>query len=639
MFAPSSDRSASRRRILLDWSVRRSVMLLAAVTATASCCYLRTPYLLGQLNSAGSTSKQVQRPSIQSRIAKLVRGHMVDSYFEPNVVGQWLSSVSASPEPLIKHLRCVQARRDDSTQCYRELELTEAPRDRPGETWKLPAPPFIDREGKPDVPPATDAASQREIDLQRFVSNASCIAPSLLVLLDVYGRTVTDAELAQSLSQGMNETRQYILARKWHRVPAYPSVALVLSGGAANGAFTAGFIWRLMEILDQCHHSSKGDVCERARVDLVVGSSTGSLIGVLVDLFHVPGQQARARQLLIDNYTCVTERDLYCVHDRYDSALATDLRGIVRFDGIKQKLREAMVPGIASNGTELISVSVDFESGDIYGQSDQDPADATDLNGRIDAVLASIVEPVMAEPLDGLPQGGSGAKRKGTFVDGGVRSGLPMLEVVRRGADRALVISTSSLDPIPSQRPGSALEMLMRTIDLATSQPFSAEAHTAELEAVARRLVEFNTCKYRLGIPGFPKERMQPYCKRTEVYATMTDDDGPQSATSSFMGPRLFEEVANSWKSQWVYRPEHGGPAASAYSFDPALMRQLFELGVRTFQTRCNETLRLFGVNRSLRDSPEFCGMAPNVAVEHARSAFKPIDQCNPSDHEPEVCQ
>ena len=620
-------------------TIAKSTAVLLGALATTACCYLRTPYLLKQLNSGASAPSEVKRPPIQSRIAKLVRAHMADSYFNPTTVGEWLSVAESKPGPLVKQLRCLEQARIDPTKCYRELELSEAPRDRKGAQWQLPPPPFIEREGMPDLPPTTDPSSQLEMDVQRFAANASWIGSSLLALQDVYGQQFTDAELTAGLRTGLEEARRYIVERKWHRDPLQPSVAVVMSGGGANGAFTAGFVWRLLESLDQCHHSPNGDLCPKAKVDLVVGTSTGSLIGVLLDMFHVPGQQARARQLLIDNYTCVTERDLYCVYSKYDSALAGNLRGLVRFDGIKQKLSEAIIPAVSTNATELVSVSVDFESGEIYGQSDQDPADATDHAGRVDAVLASIVEPVMAEPVDGLPRRPGESKRQGTFVDGGVRSAMPMLEVVRRGAERALVISTSSLEPTPSQRPGSALEMLMRTIDLSTTQSFSAEAHTAELEAVVRRMTEFNTCKYRLGVHDFPKERIEAYCKRSDLYATSTLNDAPQAASTSFLGPRLFDEVANSWKSTWIYRPEVGSPAAAGYSFEPLFMRQYFETGVRTFQMRCDETLQLFGVSERLRHSKDYCGMSVEQAIEHARSSFKPIDQCHPNDHDPEVCQ
>jgi len=620
-------------------SVGKAIATVVIAFAVAGCCYLRTPYLLKQLNAGSTAPSIVARPSIQTRIAKVVRTHMADNYFDPRVVGEWLATAGSAPDPLVRHLRCLQEQRSNPTHCYRELELTEAPRDALGETWKLPPPPVIERDERHDMPPLTDPTSRREVDLQRFMANASWIAPSLVALLDVYGAPLSNAELSAGIRAGMEDTRNYVLSRKWHRDPSRPSVAIVLSGGAANGAFTAGFVWRLMEILDRCHNSRAGDQCPQAKVDLVVGTSTGSLIGVLVDLFHVPGQEARARQLLVDNYTCVTERELYCVHNKYDSALATDLRGLVRFDGIKQKLTEAMVPGMSSNHTELVAMSVDFESGDIYALSDQDPADATDPTGRIDAVLASIVEPVMAEPVDGLARKPGEPKRVGTFVDGGVRSGVPVLEAVRRGAERTLVISTSSLDPSPGQRPQSALEILMRTIDLATSQGFSAEAHTAELEAAARRLVEFDTCKYRLGILGFPKERIHTYCKRLDLYATTNMENTPEGASGSFIGPRLFEEVALSWRSEWVYRPENGGPAAVGYSFDPELMRALFAVGVRTFQKRCDETLRMFGIGSALRSLPEFCGMSAEAAVAHATDSFKPLARCKPNDREVEVCR
>jgi predicted acylesterase/phospholipase RssA len=76
-----------------------------------------------------------------------------------------------------------------------------------------------------------------------------------------------------------------------------------MSGGAANGAFTAGLIWRLLGVLKDCRGKPAPEGCGSARVDLVAGTSTGALIGTLIDLFHTPGQEDRARELLVNNYT------------------------------------------------------------------------------------------------------------------------------------------------------------------------------------------------------------------------------------------------------------------------------------------------------------------------------------------------
>src|SRR3954471_1078272 len=99
-----------------------------------------------------------------------------------------------------------------------------------------------------------------------------------------------------------------------------------MSGGAATGAFTAGFVSRLMDVFRACHTAPTGDACPDAQVDLIVGTRTGTLVGTRLDLFQVKGQEGLAERLLIDDYACSTERDLYCQHDEWDWKLAEDLR-------------------------------------------------------------------------------------------------------------------------------------------------------------------------------------------------------------------------------------------------------------------------------------------------------------------------
>jgi predicted acylesterase/phospholipase RssA len=615
-----------------------SVAILGAV-ACAGCPQARTPYLLKTLNSGLSSGTPPARTPADVRLARLARSQLADSYFDPQTVGSWMQKAAHDPSPILAQLDCLRAKRTQPESCYRAFDLGETPANAAGKIWGLPA------VGTPQAPPTfdpNDPSAQQEIDVERFAANARSIGSSILVFEDILGRRLTDADLRAGLVKGIDEARDYILARSWRRQATRPTTAVVMSGGAATGAFTAGFVSRLLQVLDGCHHAKDAagnavDACPAASIDLVVGTSTGSLVGVLVDLFHTKGQEALARRLLVDNYTCSTERDLYCMHDEYDWKLASDLKGIVRFDGIEKKLTQAIAGGTANNKTESVAVSVDFDSGDIYAQSDQDPADETDTAGRAKAVLASIVEPVMADPVDGLPL--KNGIIAGTFIDGGIRSGLPMREAVHRGAERTLVIATGSIDPGPSAHADSALPILLRTIDLATGQPFVGEVQEAEFAAATRRLVEYKVCKTRVGAATKAPAAidLERFCRRTALFPAT--DAHAEIAAATYIGPQLFEEVAQTWKSEWVYRPESGGPSAVGYSFDPRLMRELFKQGVTTFQTRCDETLSLFGVPASIRNANDACKLSAADATAAAEKTFRPIEQCHPDDHTPEECK
>jgi predicted acylesterase/phospholipase RssA len=657
---------------------------------SVSCSWLKTPYLLKTLNTgAGDPASPPVRPSPDVRVARLVRTHLADGYFDVETVASWMQKAADDPSPIVEQLDCLQRKRTQPEICYRAFDLAETPPNAEGKTWHLPpvpsqaaadgaaagaitkgdaratAPKLASaatsakapgsspaqaggsavREGGVSPLDAKEPSAQKEIDVERFAANARSIASSISAFQDILGRKLTDVELRSGLRTGIEQAKRYISAREWRRSASRPTTAIVMSGGSATGAFTAGFVSRLLEVLDGCHHAKDEagkavDACPGSAVDLVVGTSTGSLVGVLVDLFHTKGQEARARELLVQNYTCSTERDLYCVHNEYDWKLASNLKGLVRFDGIEKKLSEAIALGTAKNQTEFVAVSVDFDSGDIYAQSDQDPTDETDTAGRVQAVLASIVEPVMADPVDGLPRAKGKGKIAGTFIDGGVRSGLPMLEAVHRGAERTLVIATGSVDPPPNAHAASALPILLRTIDLATDQPLVGEVQEAEMSAALRRLVEYKVCKARLGASAKTADAVadaERFCRRTGLFPST--EARIEAASSTFIGPGLFEEVAKTWKSSWVYRPENGGPSAVGYSFDPKLMRELYKQGVRTFQQRCDETLALFSVPASVRNSNDACKLDVAEAVARAERTFRPLDQCHPNDHEPAECK
>jgi hypothetical protein len=309
----------------------------------------------------------------------------------------------------------------------------------------------------------------------------------------------------------------------------------------------------------------------------------------------------------------------------------------VQFDGIRKKLHDNLLPEMAQNSTELVAVSVDYESGDIYADSDQDPADAAPLEGRVDGVLASIVEPVLAEPIDGLRR--KSGKIRGTFVDGGIRSGLPVMQAVDRGAERALIISTSALDVDPTPRPNNAGAVLMRTLDLMVQQSRVGEIQQAEFAALARRLSEYRVCLDRLrlvtdkGTPG-DKGEVREFCERRRGFGV--DHPTLKSAVSSWVGPQLFSEVAESWKTEWIFRPEETVASAGGYSFRPEVMRPLFEQGLRTFQARCGETLRLLEMGGTL--AAQACSEPADAIIARARRQFKPISQCTTHEEQTRTC-
>lgn len=600
-------------------------LLMCMGPMLTACGYVKTPYLLQTLNTGVASGPSPDPPLPSERVANEAKTHMEDSYFNPSLVTTWLTAAGTASEPIVQQLTCLRARPVDAGPCFTRLS-----QDAPA-VWNLPSAPIAQTAAGATLPPSTDAAYLAEIDVERFLANVGWIASSLLVLENSLGRPLTLDELKSGIQSGMQQSVAYLRSRRWHREATRPTTALVMSGGSGTGAFTAGFVSRLMDVLRTCHHQPSGDACPDAKIDLLVGTSTGTLVGVLVDLFQVPGQEERAEKTLIDNYTCSTEKDLYCQHNEWDWHLAENQRGLMRFTGIEKKLAETLTPEMQTNPSELVTVAVDYDSGGLFAQSDQDPADLATGADRVQTVLASIVEPVLSDPVDYVMS--NGKKVKGTFIDAGVRSGLPLLQAIWRGAERVLVISTSSIDIAPTSHADSALPILLRTIDLSTSQNLSGELQEAEFEAVARRWAEYNLCKARLAaVATIDRER---FCKRDALWPK----EGAQAAAPSFIGPGLFPEVAKTWKTAWVNRPENGAPGMVGYTFDPVKMRQLFEDGVRTFQARCQEALELMNVPPDVRAANYACKMSVEDALAKARASFQRLDACHPNDHKIPECE
>src|SRR5262249_5254990 len=408
------------------------------------CSYMRTGSVLDKLNHpAQGGGAAPPRTDVATRVARLTRTHLGDAYLDPTMVALWMKNVADEPEALLAFYQCLVDQGVSTGGCY--------------DTKFIPVAVTAPRWG---VPPAPDDASPEsiriEVDAERFLANLMALGPSLAALRTTAGTDFADADLRAGIRRGADEAAAYVTNRRWKRRLGKPATALVLSGGAANGAFSAGAVWRLMSILRGCRGAPAPAGCGDAHIDVVAGTSTGAPLGTILDLFSTPGQEAAAIELLVDSYTCSVESDLYCLNSTWIWEVADDLKGLVRFDGIQRKLERTVTRAMLENPMELVTVSVDYASGDVYGVSDQDPADLMPLEqtgnawqgrvaGETQAILASIVEPVLAEPVPWVPSA-RGAVR-GTFIDGGIRSGLPLLQAVQRGAERALIVSTSGIDP------------------------------------------------------------------------------------------------------------------------------------------------------------------------------------------------
>jgi predicted acylesterase/phospholipase RssA len=592
--------------------VDRHCFGLAFLSLTAACGGLKMGAAIEHLNeNLAPSGPPPRRPTLDERVEELVARQWVDAYYRPATLRTWFEAAARDPSPLVDLTRCLEssARGEaDAAACHRKFS---APGDGATARWALPA-----------TAPATAEAEQIEIDAERFLANGRALGASLVEFQKSLGSAPLD--LGPGIARGARRAANYVGARRWQR-GARPATALVIGGGSANGAFAAGFVFRLMEVLSACRRAPSGG-CPNARVDLVVGTSTGTLIGALTDLYFTPGRERAAMDLLLESYTCSVEADLYCVPDEYVWKLADDARGVVRFSGVAEKLGRFITPEVENNSLELVGVTVDLGRGAVLGVSDQDPADAMVGCGRRDALLASIVLPVMSEPVNELTL--RSGTRRGPFVDGGVASLVPMLEAVQRGAERVVVLSNYPFAPEPASAPRHAFDVLTRTLTLGIVFPGATEPARAELAVVERRMLEYHVCQERFesfaaaNTPPSTPEAGESFCRRRRPEATL-----PRSR-SAWRIAATFPEIETSFRSAWVYRPETGVETAQGYAFDPKLMRPLFLLGVATFQERCREMLELLAIDGAVA----LAACADPNASARIETEFAPLAQCKKRD-------
>jgi hypothetical protein len=213
-----------------------------------------------------------------------------------------------------------------------------------------------------------------------------------------------------------------------------------------------------------------------------------------------------------------------------------------------------------------------------------------------------------------------------------------MMQAAMRGAERVAVFVNAGTET-GNHGAANALKILTRTIDLFVTQSRVGEVQQAELSAVARRFGEYNICKDRLDELASDQStvaEVASFCMRRGS-GIEPPVAGPEQAAQSWLGPARFEQVASSWRTSWVYQPEVGLPSASAYAFDPNVMRPLFLGGVRVFQERCQEMRRLFNITGKIADAA--CKEKPDVVAMMAEREFAPLAQCSRYVAEKRTCK
>ncbi|MEP7122932.1 MAG: patatin-like phospholipase family protein [Byssovorax sp.] len=379
--------------------------------------------------------------------------------------------------------------------------------------------------------------------------------------------------------------------------------ALALSGGSANGAFTAGYLHAMLQLrelaVEKLDPGFGAEIEKNERIGSIVSTSVGTLAALAVDLYFTPDafsaspgwqavEDARLRVCLADDprvplpataplgkrpfQRCALkelvddfrakEWDLLCYEDRSLLDLMSSLNHVLQFQPLKTRILapvlDAFQQRMLDNDLVRVAMTVDFDQNVVVGLDERacrlgsKPAWRTECLSS--AALASVVLPVFTRPIEVVYSGllGQGGE-KGTWIDGGVRSETPTFRALAMTRKKVLAINTGRAEGIPSRTAPDALGITLATMGQFTAQVRSDEIALSPTKCAAddddQRLVEGY-----LNLPG--------------------------GVLTASVGQPL------TGKLRTVYVPEEIKPTAlfaDGYAFDPWVMRGLFLWGERTF--------------------------------------------------------
>lgn len=304
--------------------------------------------------------------------------------------------------------------------------------------------------------------------------------------------------------------------------------ALVLSGGGAKGAFTAGVVKYLMVELG-------------LNFDLVVGTSTGALIAPLVASQDIAN--------LIHFYENVEQQDI--LTDRPDllaflfSDALNDTKPlqhlIQRFFGDKRRYKRLL-----QSSTEMFVTVVNMQTGEIeYGNQHRDSKPTL-----LKKILASACVPVMMPPVK---------IGKWQYVDGGVKEIAPFSKAIDEGA---MHIVSVILSPDAGHRESvrkeftSSMDILKRTLALLTDEIVDNDLKIATVYSEAIRYLDQIKAngKERLGLTDSQVRKLftgleNPFQgKRVVGITTIRPDEELMESSLNFDPDKMREMVDKGYK-------------------------------------------------------------------------------------------
>ncbi|HTJ80841.1 MAG TPA: patatin-like phospholipase family protein [Polyangiaceae bacterium] len=424
---------------------------------------------------------------------------------------------------------------------------------------------------------------------------------------------VDERQALAGLDVAMDEAAHYLRSRRWQPDDASPTVGIALKGGASTGVYSAGATWRLLTMMQRYHAWSKRPGAAKLRFTIASGTSAGAIIAAVVDLFnrsdctidaaahafiernhldphalHLVGRpdvcQDYARVLLATFFTRSNEKSLYCIDRRLITQLASDQKGLMDFTGLREKMQRYIGQDALANPSELVLTTVDFRWGELDVQSDQDPSTTNllepdqGISDVISSIEASFVLPFIAHPVDRLRV--AGRMREGVFLDGGIKSEIPVIPLLERGVERALVVGSGMPRITPTAPQKNALTIAARYLDVSLSAV--TEGDWNAVTPLARYMEDFERRACRDLGPEVP------YPKK------LCDGDPVAACNGGPVVPRRFEALG-------IFRRDDIDPTFG-YTFDPVQMKRLFSAGAEEVRSRCAATATFLGMADAVWD-------------------------------------
>ncbi len=400
---------------------------------------------------------------------------------------------------------------------------------------------------------------------------------------------------------------------------------LALSGGAANGAFTAGFLYELLSTreaaLATLPEADREAADAQSRFAAVVGTSVGAVLSQLLDFLWAeegpltPPQQAFldacnadpldtalaaprtsstdcfsggpaspfptlpmpssprrtcALKMMLKYFADSDETELLCAEPgsvtRALGFLGSPTLNLMRFDPLQNAPMSPMLENfgeaMSKNGLSRVTVAVEAQQSQLLGL-DERACGADDKSWCLSSgVMASAVMPGFARPVTHAWSGFEEKGECGVWFDGGMRSGLPVL--------RALSLSRGT-PLLSTPRPGAPLRVLGLDTGRLTSNPMPAPAILVDVAMGALEQLYTQNGTGELSLAQTAAE-----LRDTELQA-LVDLMRPVLARSAnqrlrAQDPRVRALFVPSDVPDWIV-------VGAGYAFDRSVMRGLFLWG------------------------------------------------------------